>query len=69
VSLARVLDLVIWCPVLVLAFGILHYVEKGATPLVGQLGGWEMAEVFFPLLSLVLYAVCYKQELKGGLIR
>jgi hypothetical protein len=46
VSLAKVLDLLLWWPILILVLGILGYVGKGAAPLVRQLGG-EMVEGFF----------------------
>jgi hypothetical protein len=35
---AKVLDLFLWHPILVLALGILVFVGKGDAPLVGQLG-------------------------------
>jgi hypothetical protein len=48
VILAKVLDLFLWCPILVWELGILGFVEKGAAPLAGQLEV-EMAEGFsFP---------------------
>jgi hypothetical protein len=62
--LVRVLDLLFWCPILVLALGILGFVGNSAAPLVGQL--WvETAGVFFShyfFISLVLWAVYCKQE-------
>jgi hypothetical protein len=59
----KVLELFLWLPILVLALGILGFVGKGAGPLIVQLregeDGWR---VFFTL-SLVLWAIHYKQEL------
>jgi hypothetical protein len=43
---AKVLDLLLLCPILVLVLGILGFLRKGAAPLVGQLGV-EMALGFF----------------------
>jgi hypothetical protein len=37
VSLVKVVDLLLWHPVLVLVLGILGYVRKGAAPLLRQL--------------------------------
>jgi hypothetical protein len=36
--LVKFLDLLLWNPVLILVLGILGFVEKGAVPLVRQLG-------------------------------
>jgi hypothetical protein len=38
VCLVRVLDLLFWCPILVLALGILGFVGKGVVLAVRQLG-------------------------------
>jgi hypothetical protein len=46
----RVLDLFLWNLVLVLALGILAFVWKGASPLVGQLG-WRWLEHFLGFFS------------------
>jgi hypothetical protein len=46
VSSAKVLELFLWCPILLLMLGILGYVGKGVTILVRQLGAQEMPEVF-----------------------
>jgi hypothetical protein len=46
--LAEVLNLFLWCLVLVLVLDILDYVEKGAAPLLGQLGGGMQLKGFCP---------------------
>jgi hypothetical protein len=43
----KILDLLIWCPILVLSLDILGFVGKGAAPLVGQPWGWRQLEGFF----------------------
>jgi hypothetical protein len=48
--LIKVLDLFLWHLILVLAFGVLGFVVKGAAPLIKQLG-IEMAGGFFPYFS------------------
>jgi hypothetical protein len=48
VCLAKVLDLFLWHPFLVLVLGILGFVGKGAAPVVGQLGRGERGGDFFP---------------------
>jgi hypothetical protein len=64
VCLVRVLDLFLWCPILVLVLGVLGFVEKGAAPLVGQLGGDDWRVFFFSfLLSLLLWAIHCTWEL------
>jgi hypothetical protein len=50
----NVLDLFLWHPILVLVLGILGFVEKGAAPVVRQLGGDDWRGCFSFLLSLVL---------------
>jgi hypothetical protein len=60
--LVKVLELFLWCPILVLVLGILDFVGKGAAPVIRQLGV-EMAGRLFSLISLVLWAVHYKWEL------
>jgi hypothetical protein len=45
---AKVLDLFLWCPILVLVVGILGFVGEGADPLVGQLVGKMAGGIFFP---------------------
>jgi hypothetical protein len=59
---AKVLDLFLRCPILLLVLGILGFGRVHAAPLVRELGGEIAGGVFFPL-SLVLRAVHYKQEL------
>jgi hypothetical protein len=64
----KVLDLFLWHPILVLALGTLGFVGKAAAPLVEQLDscagrGRGSLLFFFFLLSLVLWAIHYKQEL------
>jgi hypothetical protein len=53
ISLAKVLDLFHWCPILVLMLSILGLVGKDAAPLFGQLEG-KMAVVFFYSAFLAL---------------
>jgi hypothetical protein len=43
---AKVLDLFLWCLILILVLGILGFVGRSAAPLVGQLGG-KMTRGFF----------------------
>jgi hypothetical protein len=76
VSLAKVLDLFLWHPILVLVLmtggysvslclltvGILGYVGKSAAPLVGQLAGELAGTVFFPPTFLGLMGFLLKVE-------
>jgi hypothetical protein len=52
--LGKVLDLFLWCPILVLAFVILGSVEKGAATLVRQLEGFAFFSVFLFLMGCLL---------------
>jgi hypothetical protein len=62
---AKVLDLFFWCPILVLALGILGFVGKGAAPIVGSLQGRQVEFFFFYFLWFYRPSaiICYKWEL------
>jgi hypothetical protein len=51
--LAKVLNLVLWHPILVWELGILGLVGKGAAPLVGQLVGEIALGFFFTFFDLI----------------
>jgi hypothetical protein len=63
VSLAKLLDLFLWCLTLTLALCILGCVGKVVPLLLESLEGRQLKVLFcFFLLSMVLCAICYKCE-------
>jgi hypothetical protein len=54
--LVKFLDLLLWHPVLIFVLGILGFVEKGAVPLVRQLGKRWLFSAFLALMSCPLQA-------------
>jgi hypothetical protein len=64
VSSTKVLDLVLWHPILVLALGILSYVGKGAAPLLNSLRVRQMEGFCFPC-----FPCSYGRLLQAGALK